>query len=232
LAHYIEEEGLATTQISLIREHSERIRPPRALWVPFDFGRPFGTPSDRSFQRKVLLAVLGLLERPHGPILEDFPEEAPPERGIDGAFLPPVQHFALDKAPPEALGKIFTQEVSSLSALYERNLSVTGRTGVVTFGPVEAWKRLDRLMNQGEQDVREQSSALTELRTASFDLKSFYYEAASGGGPAVDYREVDSWFWDETAAGELLKRVRDRCLESEEPLLQSLASALVPKDRV
>jgi hypothetical protein len=97
---------------------------------------------------------------------------------------------------------------------------------------MEAYKRLEGLMDQGEEAVRGGSSALTELRTASFDLKSFYYEAASGGGPAVGYREVDSWFWDETAAGELLKRVHDRCLESGEPLLQRLASALVPKDRV
>lgn len=176
--------------------------------------------------------MLGLLDRPDGPVLEDFPEEAPPERGSDGAFLPPVRHFSLHKAPLETLGKIFHKEVSSLDSLYEKNLSVTGRTAVVTFGPMEAYKRLEGLMKQGDQDARGQSSALTELRMASFDLKSFYYEAASGGGPSVSYREVDSWFWDETAAGELLKRVRDRCLESEEPLLQRLASALVPKDRV
>lgn len=119
-----------------------------------------------------------------------------------------------------------------MGSLYERNLSVTGRTAVVTFGPMEAYKRLKGLIEQGEQDARRQSLALTELRTASFDLKSFYYEAASGGGPAVDYREVDSWFWDETAAGELLKRVRDCCLESEDPLLQRLTSALIPKDRM
>lgn len=178
------------------------------------------------------MAVLGLLDRPDGPVLEDFPEEAPPERESDGAFLPPVRHFSLNKAPLEALRKIFQEEVSSLGSLYERNLSVTGRTAVVSFGPMEAYKRLEGLMDQGEEAVRRGSSALTELRTASFDLKSFYYEAASGGGPAVGYREVDSWFWDETTAGELLQRVHDSCLESGEPLLQRLASALVPKDRV
>ena len=29
LAHYIEDEGVPTTQISLIREHTEKIKPPR-----------------------------------------------------------------------------------------------------------------------------------------------------------------------------------------------------------
>ena len=46
LGHYLERGGVPTTQISLIREHTERIRPPRALWVPFELGRPFGVPHD------------------------------------------------------------------------------------------------------------------------------------------------------------------------------------------
>ncbi|PPR23423.1 MAG: hypothetical protein CFH39_00667 [Alphaproteobacteria bacterium MarineAlpha10_Bin2] len=62
LAHYLEEEGLATTQISLIRLHSEKTRPPRALWVPFELGRPFGPPNDVPFQRRVLMATLELLQ--------------------------------------------------------------------------------------------------------------------------------------------------------------------------
>ena len=77
LAHYIEDEGISTTQISLIREHTERIKPPRALWVSFDLGRPLGTPNDAPFQRSVLEHALKLFESPSGPVLEDFPHDAP-----------------------------------------------------------------------------------------------------------------------------------------------------------
>jgi D-proline reductase (dithiol) PrdB len=42
LAHFIEDEGIATTGISLVREHTAGYRPPRFLWVPFPLGRPFG----------------------------------------------------------------------------------------------------------------------------------------------------------------------------------------------
>ena len=77
LAHYIEQAGIATTQVSLIREHSEKIRPPRALWVPFELGRPFGVPDDEAFQHRVLAATLDLLNEPAGPVLRDFDEEAP-----------------------------------------------------------------------------------------------------------------------------------------------------------
>ena len=58
LAHYFEDEGLSTTQISLIRVHTERIQPPRALWVPFDLGRPIGAPDNPDFQTRVVRAAL------------------------------------------------------------------------------------------------------------------------------------------------------------------------------
>ena len=50
----MEAEGLPTTQISLVRMHTEVIQPPRALWVPFELGRPFGTPGEAAFQRRVI----------------------------------------------------------------------------------------------------------------------------------------------------------------------------------
>ena len=58
LGHYLESEGLATASISLIRLHTEKIRPPRALWVPFELGRPLGVPDDPAFQTRVLRALL------------------------------------------------------------------------------------------------------------------------------------------------------------------------------
>ena len=79
LAHFLETDGLATTQISLIRPQTENTRPPRALWVPFEHGRPLGAPNDPAFQRRVVLAVLRLLESSDGsgPLLVDFPDDAP-----------------------------------------------------------------------------------------------------------------------------------------------------------
>ena len=89
LSHYLEREGIPTTQISLIREHTEIIRPPRALWVPFELGRPLGAPENPELQHRVLLAALELLDAPEGPLLVDFPEEAPEgadghDKGLDG----------------------------------------------------------------------------------------------------------------------------------------------------
>ena len=78
LGHMMEQRGFATVAIGLIRVQMEKVRPPRGLWTPFQLGRPLGEPENSSFQRRVLLAALGLLERTDGPvILEDFPEDPP-----------------------------------------------------------------------------------------------------------------------------------------------------------
>ena len=65
LGHYLEEEGIASVAISLIRPR-DRDTTPRALWVPFELGRPFGPPCDGAFQKRVLLAALRSSREPSG----------------------------------------------------------------------------------------------------------------------------------------------------------------------
>src|SRR5262249_17424676 len=64
--------------ISLVREHTEKVKPPRALYVPFPFGYAMGRPEDPQLQSRVLRAALDLLGEPAGPILRDFPDDAEP----------------------------------------------------------------------------------------------------------------------------------------------------------
>ena len=75
---YFEEQGIATTIIGLIRLHLEKVQPPRALWVPFELGRPLGPPNNPEFQTRVLKTTLQLLESDDGPVvLTDFPDDEP-----------------------------------------------------------------------------------------------------------------------------------------------------------
>ena len=46
----LEERGLATTVIGLVRPHMERSGNPRGLFVPFPLGRPLGEAGDAAFQ--------------------------------------------------------------------------------------------------------------------------------------------------------------------------------------
>ena len=70
--------------LSLVKEFTQVVRPPRALWAPFPFGRPFGAPKNAAIQRRVMMAAFALLERKTGPILEDF-VLAPDEHALDAA---------------------------------------------------------------------------------------------------------------------------------------------------
>ena len=68
----IEAQGVSTVSISLFRPFTEKVQPPRAVWVPFPFGRPLGAPNNKAIQRKVIFAAFDLFKCESGPVLEDL----------------------------------------------------------------------------------------------------------------------------------------------------------------
>lgn len=74
VAAELERQGIATVVIQLLREVAERVRPPRALYVPYPHGYPLGLPGDAAGQRRVIECALRLLEDPArvAPVLVDF----------------------------------------------------------------------------------------------------------------------------------------------------------------
>ena len=76
VAAELERQGIATVTIQLLRDVAERVRPPRALFVPFRHGYPLDTPGDPKRQHAVLDAALALFEDPHlrPPAIVDYPE--------------------------------------------------------------------------------------------------------------------------------------------------------------
>lgn len=73
VAAELERQGIATVSIQLLREVAERVRPPRALFVPFPHGYPLGRPDDAGLQHAVIRAALDLLHQAWGPpVLADY----------------------------------------------------------------------------------------------------------------------------------------------------------------
>ncbi|MFZ4793024.1 MAG: hypothetical protein ACOYLN_02735 [Blastocatellia bacterium] len=68
----IEREGIATVSITLLREVTSVIHPPRSLFVPFPMGYPLGAPHDPALQHRVIAAALALLNREDLPLLVNF----------------------------------------------------------------------------------------------------------------------------------------------------------------
>lgn len=68
----IERAGIATVSISLLREVTDVIRPPRALFVPFRLGFPLGEANNPALQHRVIAEALSLLKRNDTPVVEEF----------------------------------------------------------------------------------------------------------------------------------------------------------------
>jgi hypothetical protein len=73
IAAEIEKRGIPTACVMLLREVAEKVRPPRALCVPFPFGYPLGRPHDAEIQRAIIRAALALLEAEGpAPVIADY----------------------------------------------------------------------------------------------------------------------------------------------------------------
>ena len=226
LARVIEAAGVPTTSISLVREHTERVKPPRALWVPFPFGHALGRPNDPALQHRVLRAALALLAEPAGPVLRDFPDAEEP--GDQPAA--PVQASAV--AVPEPVPVDTAAELARLRAGYARWIDGSGgRTAVGLTGiPPARFETIVRLLEgfaDGQAvDHAERAADLplpSFIRYCADDLKALYYESYMADKPGAGGEEVARWFWGETALGQVLRRVRDRLDASDDPRSKAAA---------
>ena len=216
LGHFLERQGIPTTGISLVREHTETIRPPRALWVTFELGRPMGIPDDAPFQRRVVKAALELLARTDGPLIADYPEHVPEITDFSGWACP----IALAPAATDSLAA----EIDRLATWYDRAVTAQGRTTVGVSG-------LD-MPAAGALVTRALDGALPEaqaLKEAIDDLRAYYLEAASAfpdpGSPVMRKK----WFWDETKLAKALLTLQPKLAASADPQHKILANlTLIP----
>ena len=65
----LERRGIATVSVTMLPEITRRIRPPRALAVPFPLGFPLGRANDVALQRAILCEMLALSARNDVPVL-------------------------------------------------------------------------------------------------------------------------------------------------------------------
>ena len=72
----IEEAGIATVSLSLLREVTKKVRPPRAMFVPFPHGFTLGRPHDAGLQHQIIRESLKLLEQMELPVFEEYPHSS------------------------------------------------------------------------------------------------------------------------------------------------------------
>ncbi|MGE0699616.1 MAG: hypothetical protein AB7O57_11005 [Hyphomicrobiaceae bacterium] len=217
--------------IALVREHAERMVPPRALWVSFPLGRPFGAPDDPGLQARVLAAALDLLvsATAHGALV-DFPEDAPAMslEEMEGLVCPvplprPARSHGTDHMTAVAAE---VEQLASLAA--GRKRSTYGISGLALEDVIAVLAALAA----GRPAAAAPGLTLGQtLRFASEDLKTWYLEAVAGSTRAkVSPEPAADWFWGETAAGALLLAIAVAARNHADPDVRRVAErTLVPR---
>ncbi|MEC7835658.1 MAG: hypothetical protein VX692_00825 [Chloroflexota bacterium] len=187
-----------------MEEHAKKIKPPRILSVPFNFGNTLGEVNNPSYQHEILARTFDLLERSEGPVLEVFETDA-------------VERVVLSRA--EAKRESITDkkelfaELLGLKTNYEKGLKANkGRTavGLSTIG-IDLFPDLMEFLQRYSTGELEDST----LRPSQFsighfvrycvdDLKSYYLESRIATKPQATMNELYEWLWSDTSFGDLL----------------------------
>lgn len=239
LGHYIERAGVATTSISLIRAQTEKVKPPRALWVPFALGRPLGSSAEPEFQKQVMRAAFDLLETATEHTVVDFPDEAPDEAG------PGVWACPLNFDPPAdlSLGDQLLAEIArlrpwALETRRERGRSLFGASGASPDQVDDVARALAHVAEHGEVhrmppgdtvDWRFKMPLL--IRHLADDLRTFYHEglAAQPGPGAPNHHALNDWIFGGTALGNVLQAVADRLTDADDGMAKLVRGLVIPE---
>ena len=226
LAHAFEQAGLSTVGLALVREHAEKVKPPRALFVPFHFGYALGKPNDPELQHRVITAAFDLWQRPSGPVLEEFPAEDEAPGLLQASNV--TRHETPEEVDP-------ADEVTLLRPFYEQWVEAhAGRTAVGLCGiPQRRWRGVIRFLQSyidgKDADLKERPQDISVPQFMRFcvdDLKAFYYEARMAQKPGTAAEDLHRWFWGETAIGQLVPRLTQRLNESDDPAYKAVAYGL------
>ncbi|MYE82085.1 MAG: hypothetical protein F4X36_09645 [Gammaproteobacteria bacterium] len=232
VAYYLEASGIATAGISLVRENTAALRPPRFLWVSFPLGRPLGMPGDPSFQRRVILAALALLDAPAGPVLEDYLKDVPAPP-TDAVVACPVS-FPARLEGSGTWTAALRNEIALLRPWHVRSIERRERTTVgIADAPVEDLAiRLGSMLDATSGSAEALPRTLPQLqrlkRTLS-DLLAFHEEAVTAQPGDMPWQEVRRVLWQESVLGDAILTLRDRFRASGDPGLVAFTRVLVPR---
>jgi hypothetical protein len=199
-------------------------------------GRPFGPPNHPAFQKRVVLAALGMLVEAGGPVrIFDFPDDDPRARP-DPAWQPPFMPAAVVNGDAESLASRMEGEILLLQGAHRRWVEQHGRSTVGLSGlAIGGCARYvaDWLRGKAPPSPRDGFPAPLILRFAVDDLKAYCLEAAGSGSAKPSSLQLTDWFWNATATGAAIHALREMLQAHEDDRLRLIVSNfMVPAARV
>lgn len=223
IAYFLERAGIATTGISLVRENTEALQPPRFLWVPFPLGRPLGAAGNPAFQHRVIERALALLEAKTGPVLANFAQDVP-DSAVGSAVAACPVSFARQPDTSSWSGRL-QAEMNLLAPWYDVSLKRRGRTtvGVAGMAPAELCEALGVVLDGDLPDD------FARLKLILEDLKAWHQEAITAQPGELAWTEVRRLLWDETELGLAMRQLGARLRGTGNPAHAALVRVLVPR---
>ena len=180
----------------------------------------------------MLLACLNLLKADDGPVLEDYPLDAPEREDDQQAWACPI-NFAREEQALEGAARItqlLLAEFATLQPWYERSLGQSGRTSVGGSGL--ALDAIAKLLGELFEDPlpsspREDLALADVIRLSLEDLKAFYFEAAAAQPGSASAAELRRWFWNDTQASDILREIGLRLSAMDDPELKFTGTVCV-----
>jgi hypothetical protein len=187
-----------------MRDVSERLRPPRALFCEFPLGRPLGKPLDPEYQHRVLAAAFALFDEPAGPVIHDFPDVIEQDLEVAASCMMPPRDTS-GEHPAVA-------EARALIPAYNRTFARRGRTNVGRTTEAAGIPDLvGRFVELSEGAALEGAELEAQwILDMCSDVRAFYEEASMALVDHVpDAGQTDVWFYRQTATGALMRPVAE-----------------------
>ena len=122
------------------------------------------------------------------------------------------------------------REIDALAPWYQVSLDQRGRTrvGVSPLDIHDAAQFVASFLNKEPTESPDPDQPVgLALKDACADLMSYYNEAATAQPGQKSSRDVERWFWSETMAGQVLKDVRLKSLDSADDKVKFVAAKLM-----
>lgn len=198
-----------------------------------------GVPNNAEFQTSVLKHALKLFEAPAGPVLEDFPLDAPDTTSEPYQVACPVnlRQKEQETTSTQRMLNDFASEVRQLNNWYNLAWEKKKRTttGITGLSPEEAVDLLSAFIKKEPAQVTVKDLSRTDaIRLVAEDIKAYYFESVSAQpGQPTDSTSLANWFWGETVAALVINTIREICLEDGGKELAMLGKLLlVPRNQL
>ena len=215
LARILEESGIATVGLSLVRRQAGNIKAPRFLHCEFPLGRPLGKPGDPDYQTDVIRRAFSLLDRTDVQVIEDHP----------GVIDDDAEHAAICTLPPRHNPDVHpaVDEAQALRPAYMRQVEAAdGRTAVGRLtGPDAIGDLVDKFVTLADTGSVEAAGFNADtVRAAGQDVRAYYEEAGLALSDLVPAaRQLESWFYQQTQTGAIMRGAAGALEASGEPRL-------------